>query len=188
MINFAYMSTGYQIYDKSGIYFLTFQVVDWVDIFTRKVYRDIILDSMEYCRTYKGLHIWAYVIMSNHVHCILSAAEENLPDIIRDFKRHTATKILKEIGETNESRKDWMLKRFEFAAKSHKRNSEMQFWTHENHAIELVSHAFTCKKMAYIHENPVRSGWVLKAEDWMYSSQRNYSGLESLIDIDLMDV
>jgi hypothetical protein len=99
-----------------------------------------------------------------------------LPDIVRDFKRHTASKILKEIKESDESRKDWMIKRFEFAAKSHKRKIELQFWIHENHAIELWSHSFTCQKMACIHENPVRSGWEEKAEDWMYSGQRNYSG------------
>lgn len=87
------MSTGSQIYDKAGSYFLTFQVVDWVDIFTRKVYRDIILDSFDYSRKHKGLQIGSYVIMSNHVHCILSAKDGNLPDIIRDFKRHTASKI-----------------------------------------------------------------------------------------------
>ena len=121
------MMTGYQIYDKAGSHYLTFQVVDWVDIFTRKVYRDIILESFAYCRKQKGLKLWAYVIMSNHVHKIISAENGILPEIIRDFKRHTASKILKEIKESNESRKDWMLKRFEFAPKSHKRNSELLF-------------------------------------------------------------
>lgn len=89
------------------------------------------MESFAYCRKQKGLQLWAYVIMSNHVHCIISAENGNLPEIIRDFKRHNASKILKEIKESNESRKDWMLKRFEFAAKSHKRNSELQFLTHE---------------------------------------------------------
>ncbi|MFZ1455585.1 MAG: transposase, partial [Saprospiraceae bacterium] len=100
-------------------FLLTFHVVDWVDlpagwqtgVFTRKIYRDIVLESLDYCRKHKGLQVWAYVIMSNHVHAILSAETGNLPGIIRDFKRHTASKILKEIKESNESRKDWMLKR-----------------------------------------------------------------------------
>ncbi len=162
--------------------------MDWVDAFTRKVYRDIVLDSMDYYRKHKRLQLWAYVIMTNHVHCIMSSSNGNLPDIVRDFKRHTATAILEEIKHASESRKDWMLKKFEFAVRRHKRNSEFQFWTHENHAMELISHPFNCQKMAYIHLNPVRCGWVEKAEDWMYSSQRNYSGLESLIDIDLMDI
>jgi REP element-mobilizing transposase RayT len=103
------MSTGYQIYNQSGSYFLTLQVVDWIDIFSRKVYRDIILDSLDYCRKNKGLQIWAYVIMTNHIHCILSAENGNLSDIIRDFKRHTASNIIAEIQESTESRKDWML-------------------------------------------------------------------------------
>ncbi len=52
------MSTGYQIYDKAVSNYLTFQVVDWVVVFTRKVYIDIILDSFAYCRKHKGLQLW----------------------------------------------------------------------------------------------------------------------------------
>jgi REP element-mobilizing transposase RayT len=182
------MSTGYQIYNQNGYYFLTFQVIDWVDIFSRKIYRDIVINSLDYCRKNKGLQIWAYVIMSNHVHAILSAKNNNLSEIIRDFKRFTSTQILKEIGQATESRSDWMYKRFEFAAKSNKRSSQYQFWTHENHAVELDSMEILEQKMAYIHLNPVRSGWVEDACDWLYSSQRNYLQLESLIEIDLMDI
>jgi REP element-mobilizing transposase RayT len=181
------MSTGYQIYNQGNTYFMTFQVVDWVDIFTRKIYRDIIIESFDYCRKEKNLQIWAYVIMTNHVHCILSAKDNNLSDIVRDFKRFTATNILKNI-DNNESRKDWMLKRFEIAAMSHKRNNNLQFWTHENHAIEIVSQKIFCQKMAYIHNNPVRAGWVEKAEDWIYSSQRNYVNLPSIMEIDIAEL
>jgi REP element-mobilizing transposase RayT len=182
------MSTGYQITNQAATYYLTLQVIDWVDIFTRKVYRDIVIDSLDYCRKNKGLEIRAYVIMSNHIHIMISAKNENLSAVLRDFKRHTATKILKTISTTPESRREWMLNRFEQVASRHKRNSKYQFWTHENHAIELISHKFVCQKMAYIHLNPVRAGWVEKAEDWMYSSQRNYSELTALLDIDMIDL
>lgn len=106
---------------------------------------------MDYCRKHKGLQICAYVVMSNHVHCIVSASDENLPEIVRDFKRHTASKILKEIKESTESRKDWMLKLFEFAAKSHKRNSELQFWTNENHGYRII------KPFIYLSKNGLYS-------------------------------
>jgi REP element-mobilizing transposase RayT len=125
--------------------------------------------------------------MTNHVHSTLSAREENLSDLIRDFKRFTATKIIKTIEAIAESRKDWMLKRFEFAARSNIRNGKHQFWTHENHAEVIYSHDFLVQKMTYIHENPVRAGWVEKPEDWMYSSLRNYLGLPALIEINVMD-
>ena len=108
------MDTGYKIRNPFGLYFLTFTVVDWVDIFTRKVYRDILIDSLDYCRNNKGLSIWAYVIMTNHMHTILSTQNGKLPTVVRDYKRFTATSIVKAIDSVNESRGDWMLKRFEF--------------------------------------------------------------------------
>jgi len=182
------MTTGYKIVAPDRAYFLTFTVVDWVDIFTRKIYRDIVLDSFRYCRTFKGLKIWAYVIMSNHVHCILSAQKENLSDIIRDFKRHTASTILKTIQSPRESRRDWMMKRFEFAAMSNVRNSPHQFWLHDNHAEELITLPFTAQKLNYIHLNPVRAGFVEKPEEWLYSSARDYRLMPSLMEIDLMDI
>ncbi len=182
------MSTGYQIYNQNLTHFLTFQVIDWVDVFSRKIYRDIILESLAYCRKEKGLRVWAYVIMPNHVHVLFEAKNSNLSDIVRDFKRFTSTKILKSIQEINESRRDWMLKRFEFAARSNKRSNNIQFWTHENHAIEIYSNEFLWQKMTYIHNNPVRAGFVENPSEWLYSSQSNYMNIPSLIEIDLMDL
>ena len=155
---------------------------------SRKIYRDILIDSLNYCRKEKGLCIWAYVIMTNHMHCILSAKNGNLSDIIRDFKRFTATKIISSINKTPESRRDWIMKRFEFSARRNVRSSENQFWLYDSHAVELESLKFINQKMNYIHSNPVRAGWVDKPEDWMYSSARNYCNLPALIDIDLMDI
>lgn len=182
------MTTGYKINKTSTAYFMTFTEVDWVDVFTRKLYRDIILDSLTYCRQHKGLNVWAYIIMTNHMHCILSAMNNDLSNVLRDFKRHTASKILKEIASPEESRRDWMFKRFEFAAKSNARNGQYQFWVHDNHAIELTSAAFTAQKLDYIHLNPVRAGFVNNASDWLYSSASNYELKPSLMEIDLMDI
>jgi len=182
------MSTGCKIQDRSGLYFLTFTAVDGVDIFTRKIYRDIIINSFTFCRKKKGLQVWAFVIMSNHVHCILSAKNGNLPDIIRDFKRNTASTILKAIKEHGESRGDWMLKRFEFAARRNVRNSDYQFWTQDYHPEEILSEKFASQKLNYIHMNPVKAGLVDKAEDWLYSSCRNYLLLPGLMELDLLDI
>ena len=181
------MSQGYQIYNQHSLYYLTFQVVMWVDIFTRKAYKDIIVDSLKYCQQNKGLEIYAFVIMTNHIHLIVRSKETHrLSDTIRDFKKFTANQLLAQIKEPTESRRDWILKRFEFAAKSHVRNSEYQVWTHENHAIELFSHSVTQQKLDYIHENPIRAGIVNKAEEYIYSSAANYAGLKGVIEVDLL--
>jgi REP element-mobilizing transposase RayT len=178
--------SSYQIQDQSAAHFMTFQVIDWVDIFSRKIYRDIVIESMKFCREKKGLEIYAYVIMTNHVHVIWRASRDNLSDVVRDFKKFTGLHIIRAIQdiETGESRQDWILKRFEFAARSHARNSEHQFWTHSNHPVELFSAKFVEQKLNYIHENPVRAGWVEKPEDYLYSSARNYASLPALLEID----
>ena len=76
-----FMSTGYQIKDQNALHYMTLQVVYWIDIFTRKIYRDIVIDSLMYCQKEKGLEIFAYVIMSNHIHLIAkseTSAKRNL--------------------------------------------------------------------------------------------------------------
>lgn len=138
------MSKAFQIHDQSAFYFITLRVTDWVDVFTRKVYRDIIIESLDFCRKEKELQIWAYVIMSNHLHLIVSAKDENLSKVLQEFKRFTAKKILKTIPTIPESRADWMMKRFEFAARGTKRtNHQHQFWATANHAVLLESYEFT---------------------------------------------
>ncbi|HLP04484.1 MAG TPA: hypothetical protein VK152_03545, partial [Paludibacter sp.] len=62
-----FMATGYKIVDQEALHYVTFQIVEWVDLFTRKVYRDIVTDSLKYCQANKGLEIYAFVVMSNHI-------------------------------------------------------------------------------------------------------------------------
>lgn len=177
------MSTGYKISEQDELHFVTFQIVEWIDIFTRQVYRDIIIDSLRFCQQHKKLEIYAYVIMSNHVHILIRSGIDKLSDTIREFKGFTAKKILEAINTEVESRKEWMLNMFEFSAKKHKRNEKYQLWTHENHAEIVYGNQFMYSKINYIHDNPVRAGIVEKAEDYLYSSARNYAGLDSVLEV-----
>ena len=181
------MGEAYQIRDQDQVYFFTFQVVGWVDIFSRKIYRDIVLDSLSYCRQNKGLVLYAYVIMTNHVHAIMQSKNSDLSGLVRDFKKFTSKRILEEVSTNNlESRKEWLEIVFKYHAKYNKRSKGIQLWTHENHAIELSSNDMIDSRVNYIHQNPIRAGWVEKAEDYLYSSARNYSGLLSLQEIDFI--
>ena len=180
------MSTGYKISEKEGAYFLTFQIVGWVDIFTRKVYRDIAIESLNFCQKSKGLEIFAYVIMSNHIHLFARSSKGDLSGTIRDFKSFTTKKFLEIINSKIESRSDWMKMVFKYHAKF-KNKQTNQVWTHENHAEHIFSQKFIEQKINYIHNNPVRSGIVVKAEDYFYSSARNYADTESVIDVIIVD-
>ena len=181
------MGASYQIKDQYQLYFLTFQVVGWADVFCRKAYRDIVLNSFKYCRENKDLEIFAYVIMSNHVHCILRSKTGRLSDTVRDVKRFTSNAILESLlSNPRESRKEWLKMIFEYYARFNKRAKDLQFWTHENHAVELSTNGMIDSRLNYIHQNPVRAGIVEKAEDYLYSSARNYSNLYYLLEIDFI--
>nr|WP_225586921.1 hypothetical protein [Algoriphagus sp. Y33] len=123
--------------------------------------------------------------MSNHIHLVVQHKDGKLSGWVRDFKKFTGKKLLRMILENlQESRREWLKMIFEYHAAYSKRSGDLQFWTHENHAIELYRPEMIESRMAYIHDNPVRAGLVEKPEDYLYSGARNYSGLKGLIEVD----
>ena len=81
----------YKIQNQESEYFVTLTIVDWVDVFIRKRYKDIVIESLDYCQRQKGLTVFAYVIMSSHLHLIVKADKGlRFSDILRDFKKYTA--------------------------------------------------------------------------------------------------
>lgn len=180
----------YRILDQQGLNYLTCTVVGWVDVFTRASYRDIILESLSYCQEAKGLRIFAYVLMSNHLHLIAKTdGEQPLSAVLRDFKKFTSRKILEAIENGNESRKEWRLHVFSYYARQNANNRHYQFWDQDNHPIALVSPKVIWQKVDYIHNNPVRAKWVEKAEDYLCSNARNYAleNQDCLLEVDLLE-
>lgn len=181
------MKDGYLIRDQEKPHFITCTVVDWIDVFTRKNYRDIVISSLQYCIKEKGMLIYGYVIMSNHLHLIVQSKDAKLSDLIRDFKKYTAKNILETIQSEPESRREWMLERFKKATETHGRNKAYQFWQYGNHAEEIYTVPFMWDKLNYIHFNPIRAGWVEKAQHYIYSSASNYVLGKGLVNIELAD-
>ncbi|WP_298780538.1 transposase [uncultured Polaribacter sp.] len=181
------MKEGYIIRDQEKIHFITATVVNWVDVFTRKSYKDVVIESLAYCIKEKDMLLYGYVIMSNHIHLIMQSKTGKLSDLIRDFKKFTAKNILEKIQIEPESRREWMLERFKKATETHSRNKNYQFWQYGNHAEEIYSHKFMWSKSDYIHLNPVRAGIVEKASHYRYSSASNYVNNEGLVTIEIVD-
>ena len=173
------MGFAYKIYDQHSMYFVTFTVHQWVDVFTRKQYVEIVLESLRFCQKEKGLKIFAWVVMSNHVHLIVRSDENKLSDIFRDFKKFTSTKIVKMIVENKkESRKKWLLWLF-------KKEDNIWFWEEGYHGEEITSPDFFETKLEYIHQNPVRAGIVENGEDYLYSSCADYLSLrKGMLDVE----
>jgi putative transposase len=108
----------------------------------------------------------------------------HLKDVMRDLKKFTSKKILEQIQEEPESRRDWMLSIF--ASNAGRKHSEFRFWQEGNHAIELFSEKFVWDKINYIHNNPVAAGFVKNPQEWLYSSASNYYGLESMLTVECL--
>ena len=167
--------SGYKIRNVEGIHFVTFALVEWVDVFTRKEYRDILTESIKHCQKEKGLILYSWCLMSNHIHLVVRATNNDTSDILRDLKKFTGRQIVKAISENQkESRRAWMLGIFKKAGETNIRNTGYQFWRQDNQPKELFSERFTGKKLNYIHNNPVEAGIVDKAEEYLCSSARDY--------------
>lgn len=176
------MRTRYKIIDANQVYFITCTIVEWLPVFTRKLYFDILINSLNFCRQRKGLNVFAYAILDNHVHLVVSG--DNLANTIKDFKRHTAREIIK-LAQNEE--KTWLLNQFRFFRKKYKTDSEYQVWHEGFHPKQIISEDMLRQKIEYIHHNPVRIGVVDKMEDWIYSSARNYLGLQTIMEIDVLE-
>lgn len=172
------MSSKYKFHNPEGVYFISFAVQGWVDVFTRNEYKNIIIDNLSYCQKNKGLELFAWCLMTNHIHLIARASEGNtLPNILRDFKKFTSKQVVKAITENErESRKEWLLQQFKSA-------DGIRFWRRDNRPIELWSNAVIDQKLNYLHQNPVVEGLVFRAEDYVYSSATDYAGQHGLLDI-----
>jgi putative transposase len=181
------MSRNYKFHNQEFPYFVTCTVVLWIDVFTRTQYRDVLVDSLKYCTKNKGLKLYAWVIMSNHVHLIIGTTDKPMQDILRDIKRHTSKTITKVIEENlQESRRDWLLWFFEREGRKDPGNEHYKFWQQGSHPIELLGNNMIDQKLDYLHDNPVVAGWVERPEHFLYSSARDYAGDKGLIDIELM--
>ncbi|WP_133273003.1 REP-associated tyrosine transposase [Hymenobacter radiodurans] len=178
------MSEKYKIQDSQKLYFVSFATVSWIDVFTRRLYNDIFVDSLRYCQQHKGLELYAWCLMTNHAHLIISSAHDNLSAILRDLKRHTSKSILKAIQENDqESRREWMLWMFGRAGQRNAHNEQYQFWQQDNHPIELHSYQLQRQRLDYLHRNPVVAGFVDVPEDFLYSSARSYADRPGLLDV-----
>jgi REP element-mobilizing transposase RayT len=185
------MSTKYKFDDKDGVYFVTSTVVDWVDVFTRDIYRNILLDSIRFCQKNQGLQLHAWVLMPNHFHLICSFINNANPGmVIKNIKSFTAMKIIDAIINNEiESRREWMLDLFEKNGQKMKSNFRFQFWQHENHPILLTNKEMYKQRITYLHENPERAGFVIQPQDWKYSSAIDYytAGGRGLLELVRLD-
>ena len=181
------MSRKYKFNNKEGIYFVSFATVYWIDVFIRESYFELMIQALSFFRKERGMLIYGYCIMPSHVHLLFQAKKENPSALIRDLKKFTATNLVNLIRDNQqESRKEWLLWMFRRAAAKRSNVKDYQFWQQDNHPIEIWSLSVFEEKLNYIHQNPVKSGFVENAWEWKYSSAKNYcDDMSAVLEIDI---
>jgi putative transposase len=163
------------------LYFVTLTVVGWVDLFTRAIYKDVIITNIKHCQENERLQVYAYVIMSNHLHMLCRRREGELSELLGRFKGYTSKQLLKAIEQNgSESRREWLLREFETAADANKQYGKYHLWQYTSHPIPIESWDVAIQKQQYIHRNPVRAGIVNEASAYIYSSACADSPLRTL--------
>ncbi|MCO6499858.1 MAG: transposase [Vicingus serpentipes] len=181
------MSRKYKFKDQSKPYFVTFTVVNWIDLFTRKEYTEVLIDSIKFCQKEKGLIVYAWVVMPSHVHMIIGTRSKEMQNTLRDLKSYTSRKLKEEIkSHPQESRKEWLIWMFERAGKKNGNNSNWQLWQQDNQPIELWDNYMIDNKLNYLHQNPVNARIVNNAEDYVYSSAADYAEQKGIINVELL--
>ena len=190
MFNFKIkMSTKYKATTTDEAYFITITTVGWIDVFVRFNQKNNIIKALQYCQENKGLEIYAYCLMTSHIHLLCKATNGFiLSDVMRDFKRFTSKKIIQTIIEEPESRREWMLDYFSKASEHLKKKQNYKVWQNGYHAEHIYSNKFILQKLNYIHNNPIKDKIVTQPEDYYFSSARNYAGLDNDLEIVLLDL
>lgn len=183
------MSTKYKATMSDSGYFITITIVGWVDVFARLKQRNVIINALKYCQKHKGLEVYAFCIMSSHIHLLCKAKEVFvLSDIMRDFKKYTSKRIIDTIITYLESRREWLLDYFQKSCEHLKRNQKYKVWQDGYHAEICMTNRFIQQKLKYIHDNPVKDKIVENAEQYMFSSARNYADLDNELDVLVLNV
>ena len=181
------MSERYKVIDSSAPTFVTLTIIDWIDLFTRPVYCKILDESLNYCIENKGLKVHAYVYMTSHIHLIVSSNGNELQEIIRDFKKFTSKSILEAIKENPESRREWLLNKFSYAADRIKRGKNYKVWKDGFHPVILDTPEKLEQRINYIHQNPRELQLVNHERHWINSSYNAYTD-EPYVPIVKLDV
>ena len=169
----------YRFAEDNQAHFLTCTVVEWLPVFTRKETVEVVLDAWRHQRREYGLRLYGFVVLENHLHAIVQC--DGLPSVWARFKSYSARGIIERLEAAHAAP---LLQRMQFARKAQRGDRCHQFWQEGSHPQIVTSADMMRQKLEYIHNNPVKRGYVDHPEDWRWSSARNYLGMAGVIEVD----
>lgn len=174
--------TRYRIYDPSAPHFLTATTVHWLPLFSRPEHAFVVLQSLRFLHEADAWTLYAYVLMEHHLHWIAQA--NDLVRTVQRFKSYTARRII----DTLQQRKArWMLGQLAHARPNRKTDQHYQVWQEGHQPKQIRGGAMLWQKIDYIHQNPVKRGYVDDPTHWRYSSARDYTGTPGLVPVSVVE-
>jgi REP element-mobilizing transposase RayT len=162
------MRSRYKVNDTNAAHFITSSILEWLPLFTTAACCEILLESFSFCRQHKGLRVFGWVILPNHFHAIVDGP--NLSGTVADLKKFTARRLLEQLASEN---RQWLLNQLAYFREHHK-TSGHQVWQEGFHPQAIMSDAMMLQKLEYLHNNPVRAGFVASPEHWRFSSAHEW--------------
>ena len=169
----------YKVYEPTHPHFVTCTILHWLPIFTRKESVQIVIDCLKFLQEKDDLKLYAYVILENHLHMVVQS--NDLQKSMQSFKQYTAKQILHMLKKENVTT---ILDQLAFYKKSHHKDKTYQVWEEGYQPKLMQTDAMMISKIEYIHQNPVKRGYVDEAIHWRYSSARDYEDVLGLIEVE----
>ena len=138
-------------FEKGHFYHVTTRTLDGRHAFASEEAKRTAVKALAFYRSAGRWRVHAFVVMVNHVHVVVSETGAGVREAVRDFKKWVWRRLL-----------------------GHGQGS---LWErrYDDNAIGSVREMTDV--VEYVHNNPVRVGLVRRAEDYFWSSARNYAGL-----------
>ncbi len=169
------------IHLHGSLYFVTGTIVNWEPIFLDNSLATVILESLTWHRANKRMKLFAFVLMSSHIHWISLPIEPfTINNNIQSFTSYTAHEILSKTRSNNNTR---LMELFKEEAKTGKHHRI--WWNFQ--AKYILNYRFLQQKLEYIHNNPTKKSWFESdtRSDYLYSSASFYDvGRETIIQVD----
>lgn len=169
----------YKVFEETYPHFVTCTVIHWIPIFTRIESTNIIFESLKYLQKSDNLKIYSYVILENHLHMIISS--DDISKTMKKFKSFTAKELIKLLQKSNAKT---ILDQLAFYKKAHKTQTTYQVWQEGFQPKLIKDEKMMIERINYIHNNPIKRGYIEKAKHWRYSSARDYEDIEGLIEVE----
>lgn len=161
-------------YDLPGdAHYLTFSCYRGIRLLSKDRSRLWFIDALEKARMKHGFDLWAWVIMHEHVHLLISPRPANYKTskILASIKKPVGYNAIQYLKENSPAFLERLTVR-------NQNRTYHRFWQagpgHDRNLYDLKT---VYNAIEYIHNNPVRRGLVAHPTDWLWSSARDWAGM-----------